>query len=73
MQVNPGLKGNPAAVAELLRTTAVPLTRFEVEFVEIPRANSFCSSSVPFEISSWFGSAVLRSQPLIRFASPIAS
>lgn len=26
MQVNPSLKGNPAAVAELLRTTAVPLT-----------------------------------------------
>lgn len=26
MQVNPGLKGNPAAVAEILRSTAVPLT-----------------------------------------------
>lgn len=26
MQLNPGLKGNPAAVAELLRSTAVPLT-----------------------------------------------
>ncbi|GMV31686.1 MAG: hypothetical protein AMXMBFR59_38110 [Rhodanobacteraceae bacterium] len=26
MQVNPGLKGNPAAVAALLRATAVPLT-----------------------------------------------
>ena len=26
MQVNPGLKGNPAAVADLLRSTAVPLT-----------------------------------------------
>jgi subtilisin family serine protease len=26
MQVNPNLKGNPAAVADLLRTTAVPLT-----------------------------------------------
>jgi serine protease AprX len=26
MQVNPGLKGNPAAVANLLRSTAVPLT-----------------------------------------------
>jgi serine protease AprX len=26
MQVNPSLKGNPAAVADILRTTAVPLT-----------------------------------------------
>lgn len=26
MQLNPGLKGNPAAVADLLRSTAVPLT-----------------------------------------------
>lgn len=26
MQVNPGLKGNPAAVAEILRSTAVPLS-----------------------------------------------
>lgn len=26
MQINPGLKGNPAAVAELLRSSAVPLT-----------------------------------------------
>ncbi len=53
--------------------TAVPLTRFWVEFVEIPRAKSFCSSSVSFEISSSFGSAVLRLNPLMRFASPIAS
>ena len=52
---------------------AVPFTRFCVEFVEIPRANSFCSSSVSFEISSSFGSVVLSSHPLIRFASPIAS
>jgi hypothetical protein len=29
---------------------AVPLTRFCVELVEKPRANSFCASSVSFEI-----------------------
>ncbi len=51
---------------------AVPLTRFCVELVEIPRANSFCSRSVSLEISSSLGSVVLSSHPLIRFASPIA-
>ena len=53
--------------------TAVPLTRFWTLLVEKPRAFSFCSSSVSFEVSSWFPSGVLRSKPLIRFASPIAS
>ena len=52
---------------------AVPLTRFWVEAVEIPRANSFWTSSVSFEISSSFGSGVFRSKPLSRLASPIAS
>ena len=53
--------------------TAVPETRFWTELVENPRAFSFWSSSVCFEVSSSAGSSVLRSKPLIRFASPIAS
>ncbi len=54
-------------------STAVPETRFWTLLVEKPRAFSFCSSSVCFEISSSSGFGVLRSKPLIRFASPIAS
>ena len=51
----------------------MPVTRFWTELVEKPRANSFWSSSVSLEISSSFGSSVLRSNPFSRFASPIAS
>ena len=41
--------------------------------VEKPRAFSFWSSSVCFDCSSSAESSVLRSKPLSRFASPIAS
>ncbi len=54
--------------------TALPETRFWTLLVEKPRAFSFCSRSVFLDMLELVRDRpVLRSKPLIRFASPIAS